>query len=115
MDFVLDVKHKSHFDILFEFIVTLAYSNPVLYAEQIYEKLQQSDDLMELVDEMSRKELHKLDIIFFQQGGEFLMNDYNRPTQCSRVWIDGAWYYVTKTALFTFHAEPEDWFGEQYV
>ena len=115
MDFVLDVKHKSHFDILFDFILTLAYSYPVLYAEQIYEKLQQSDELMELVDEMSQKELNKLDIIFFKQGGQFLMDDYNRPIQCSRVCIDGVWHYVKKTALFTFDAEPEDWFGEQYV
>lgn len=109
------VYEKQPFRLIYDEILAAAQVKPVLHAEDVYVHLASKPDVMQAVAHLTPQELYELDILFFNQGGRFLMQDFQRPYETSLLPMQGHVWRVVRTALFTFEAEAVDPYGHEFV
>lgn len=115
MHVVVNVDRVTPYQVVYDGIVDAANADTPIYASQVYARLAARPDVMRDIQEMPLSQLYELDLLFCNQGGAFLMEDYNRPKEGTCIRIDGVWHQVNKTAIFTFDATPLEHTGENCV
>ena len=103
------------YNLIFDEIMAVADMMPPLYAEDVYAWLVTREEVVEAMNQLTPKQMYELDILFFKQGGPFLMDAFDRPYVTSLFTMQGQVWRVTQTALFTFQAEPVDAYGHEFV
>lgn len=106
---------KTPYDIVYDEIIQAAYTTPPLHAEEVYDLLMGKPEVIKSVQALSLSEMYDLDMLFFNQGGRFLMDVHQRPYETSFVRVNGIVLRVIKTALFTFDAEPINASNDDFV
>lgn len=115
---VMDVIGTSSchpYNLIFDEILAIADNTPPLHAEDVYAWLTSKQELVEAINQLTPGQMYELDILFFKQGGPFLMHAFDRPYVTSLFTMEGQVWRVTQTALFTFQAEPVDAYGHEFV